>query len=181
MQTDRHTLSLFFLILDTCVTKMPGYIGNHVHQLNARVYGAIQPAVGEALPALWPKQDNVPAQHELATIVYSLNQAVWHRLAAALDDYGLVGRVAYDLQSCDAAITEINTTPLPSSASATARSWIDALRSAFSNLLAPCDHQGFLQAHLDNMRADLGAELESRTGELVMTLYNDLYEADEDF
>ncbi|KAI9496013.1 hypothetical protein BDB00DRAFT_811393 [Zychaea mexicana] len=191
----------FFVITDGCLVKMPGYIGNHLHQLNARVFGAIRGVVGEALPAVWPDYDALEAtlmttdapppvpQHQIASALYSLNLAVGHRLTQVFEDFDLLNRLRHDLAACDEAIAdavedENNNSGLQ--LLTTKVSMTDYIINAGHRFLhrvfwmQGCNKfdndARFLETWLRAARADLRSELESRVGDLIMTIYNDLYD-----
>ena len=172
---------------------MPGYIGNELHQLNARVFGAIRGVVGEALPAVWPDYDALDAtlmttdapppvpQHQVASALYSLNLAVGHRLTQVFEDFDLLDRLRHDLGACDEAVAAADEPHL-------------SIKMSISDYIVNAGHrfihrmlwmQGcskwdndtrFLETWLRTARADLRSELESRVGDLIMTIYNDLYD-----
>ncbi|KAI9251414.1 hypothetical protein BDA99DRAFT_608106 [Phascolomyces articulosus] len=183
---------------DGCLVKMPGYIGNQLHQLNARVFGAIRGIVGEALPAVWPDYDALEStmmttespppvpQHQVASALYSLNLAVGHRLTQVFEDFDLLDRLRHDLAACDQAIAdtvqEDSTLTMKSTTKMTMTDYIINTGHRFIHRLFWTRGCGkfdndtrFLETWLRTARADLRSELESRVGDLIMTIYNDLY------
>lgn len=178
---------------------MPGYVGAHVHQLNAEVFEAISPIIEEMLPDLWPdyqvlantvmssSEPSPPAvpHYQIATALYSLNQAISHELSNVLDKYKLIDRVRQDMLSCGEAIAETQ-----DSMTDNIRNYLVQARHRFLTGLGKmlnkdCDpvehdsHQFFLQSYLRATRRELWSELEARLGDLVMTIYNDIYNQDD--
>ncbi|KAI7853142.1 hypothetical protein BDC45DRAFT_570301 [Circinella umbellata] len=204
LQAQATTLRDGSSLQDACLAKMPGYIGNQLHQLNARVFGAIRGIVGEALPAVWPNYDALEAtmmsteapppvpQHQVATALYSLNLAVGHRLTQVFEDFDLLDRLRNDLSACDQSIadsiqedTTITTITTTSTMTTTKMTMTDYIVNAGHRFIhrlfwtRGCgkfdNDTRFLETWLRSARADLRSELETRVGDLIMTIYNDLY------
>lgn len=191
----RHGLNL-----DLCLAKLPGYVGAHVYQLNAEMFEAISPIIEEMLPQLWPDYKNLedtvmssedpapPAvpHYQIASALYSLNQAVSHELATVLDKFKLIDRVRQDMLGCEQAIEETQDTMTDN-----IRNYLVQARHRFLTGLGKMlnrehdpmehdSHQFFLQSYLRAARRELWSELEARLGDLVMTIYNDIYDQDDD-
>lgn len=150
-------------ILDSCVAR---YVGYHIHALNKQVYAAIFPILGGTLPAVWPADNRMLTEDQVASALYSLNQAVSDGLARTFDEYQLLDRVRHACRSRDPVALF-------------GRRWIGYL---LPRVISQNVDLHFLKDHLQNVRTELSKELDCRAGDLVMTIYNDLYEQElEDF
>lgn len=172
--------------LDACVARLPEYIGHHIHEQTRHVAQAVTPAVEESLIALWPEYHLVgalpTAQHQISSVLYSVNLAVGDQLHRTLDAFDILGRVRNDLETCQQSSTPV----LQQRNSSILKLCFTNVRCMLRRLLAAGstsdqdDGEHLLDTYSEAMKADLRSELEGRVGELVMTVFDDLYAEDDD-
>lgn len=177
-----------FHYIDACIARLPQYIGYHIHEQTRHVAQVVTPAVEESLMALWPEYHVAgalpTAQHEISSMLYSVNLAVGDQLHQSLDAFDILGRVRNDLGTCQ----QSSTPSLQQRKDSILKLCFTNLRCMLRHLLAggtsDQDHdEHLLESYSQAMKTDLRSELEGRVGELVMTVFDDLYaeEDDEDF
>lgn len=171
---------------DACVARLPEYIGRHIHEQTRHVAQAVTPAVEESLIALWPEYHLVgalpTAQHQISSILYSVNIAVGDQLHQTLDAFDILGRVRNDLETCQ---QQPSTPVLQQRNNSILKLCFTNVRCMLRRLLAAepsdqVDGEHLLDTYSVAMKADLRSELEGRVGELVMTVFDDLYAEDDD-
>ncbi|KAJ8656870.1 hypothetical protein O0I10_007467 [Lichtheimia ornata] len=186
LQSQANALSSGTFSHDACVARLPEYIGHHIHEQTRHVAQAVTPAVEESLIALWPEYHLVgalpTAQHQISSVLYSVNLAVGDQLHRTLDAFDILGRVRNDLETCQQSSTPV----LQQRNSSILKLCFTNVRCMLRRLLAAGstsdqdDGEHLLDTYSEAMKADLRSELEGRVGELVMTVFDDLYAEDDD-
>lgn len=196
-------LTWFLSHIGTCVAKLGSNIGRRIHEQNDLVFGSIQTAVSETLPAVWPdyptndksrhrmvnqqqqllEQDeaiddsSMVAQHEVASALYSLNMAVSYHLLNVYDQFDLENELRQDLAAC---VEQQQQQQQEEKEDEGVMAYLISLASRalqrFVQLNHGCPGAAFLKSHMQAVRTDLQTELEARVGDLVTILYNDLYD-----
>ncbi|KAI9314472.1 hypothetical protein BX666DRAFT_1879521 [Dichotomocladium elegans] len=171
----------------SCLAKFSGFIGTEVHQQNAHVYDSVHAAVTDALEALWPELDlfkvteekDLPliAKHEVASVLYSLNLAVTHRLTQVYDEFSLLDKLSLDLKACeDEAAKDPVVVVHASSFLDNITNYAQRITVSIAQRIGYQRDTRFVESHLGAVRQELQSELDSRVGDLVISVYNELYD-----
>ncbi|KAI9320129.1 hypothetical protein BX666DRAFT_1919450 [Dichotomocladium elegans] len=182
---------LICLFADACIAKLPSFIGHQIRQQHNRVIEILPSTVDEALTAVWPEYrlaGVIPiAQFQVASMSYSINLAVSHRLRQTIETFNLLDRLYEDLAMCESSFSSTAEDHQSSSIAPSNNNYVAYIANFGYRLwhrFAQTEEtdERFLQTYLLAIKADLRSELEARVGEMVMAIYGDLYSRDdEDF
>lgn len=159
-------------------------ISTHMTELHGHLLESVQPNLDDLIPKLLPRNDDndreevdsFPAHDELISIVYSLNQAMGHRLGEQIDSYDIFLKVANDINSCNVKFPKS-----PKSGSLFSRffSWLIPQDTSSNTISKRSDDKRsttkrFLNSHLDIVRQDMWAEFDARINDLMASISEDI-------
>ncbi|KAL0078636.1 hypothetical protein J3Q64DRAFT_1851960 [Phycomyces blakesleeanus] len=179
---------------DACLTMMPGFVAKHINQINTRLYAAVEPSVNEFLPQLWPDYaqtnqmtdlDAKTIHPEIASSLYSLNQAIGSRLMEITTEYNLSEKIVDDMNLCNAhSQTETASTDLwmyVAKLMAFPRLFRDQLpnprlaeESRLASSFSDTNNGSFIDIHLKSVYSSLWFEFDNRMNDLFSTIQRDL-------
>jgi hypothetical protein len=174
----------------SCLVQLPEMISTHITELHGHLLESVQPNLDELVPMLLPtanlrnnddfneEDESLPAHDELISTVYSLNQAMGHRLGEQIDSYDIFVRVAKDINSCNVKFPKATKSTSMFSSFMT---WLFPENSGSSSGIVQkrdsvesSTTKRFLNSHLDIVRQDMWAEFDARVNDLISSISEDI-------
>lgn len=181
---------LIDLFSASCLVQLPEMISTHITELHGHLLESVQPNLDELVPMLLPtanlrnnddfneEDESLPAHDELISTVYSLNQAMGHRLGEQIDSYDIFVRVAKDINSCNVKFPKATKSTSMFSSFMT---WLFPENSGSSSGIVQkrdsvesSTTKRFLNSHLDIVRQDMWAEFDARVNDLISSISEDI-------
>jgi hypothetical protein len=180
----------------SCLVQLPEMITAHITQLHGHLLESVEPNLEELLPALLPSADTyrkaedfenddespsmlLPGQDELMSTVYSLNQAMGHRLGQQIDSFDVFLKVSADINSCNVKLPNVSKS---NSWFSDIVSWLfpttqtDASGVSYEKRAnaESSTTKRFLNSHLDIVRQEMWAEFDARVNDLITSISEDI-------
>jgi hypothetical protein len=178
----------------SCLVQLPEMISAHITELRGHLLESVEPNLAELVPKLLPSSDTrrraadfeldestsmlLPGQDELISTVYSLNQAMGHRLGQQIDSFDIFLKVSADINACNVKFPKVSKS---NSFFSSITTWLFPGQTDTSGVThekranaETSTTKRFLNSHLDIVRQEMWTEFDARVNDLIISISEDI-------